>query len=609
MNQRRSLRMIPALALANLRHEWILTLCLVIALAAVIAPLLVLLGLRHGTIETLREQLVQDPVYRELRPLQTREFAPEWFKDVARWPEVEFLTPTILPLSSVVQIVHPENGRVEIFDLVPTADGDPLLLENRGVIPADDEIVLTAESARRLEVGTGDELTVRVTRTRGGRTELAESTVQVGAVLEPRASSLARVYATLDFVLDVEAYKEGYGAVQRGWSGATPEPFLSFDGMVLLLAEPMPPIERTGLIINTGFARIEPLDASDVQRILGLSLPQTFHAYHLYSPGATVTPASLRAVDQKLRGRDRIVLPWAAVEVRADPDAGRIQLIGLSLDEHQADKIGLPILPWGALRDRADDGKRLRSVLLPEQDQTDIGSLTVEGVETLSFTLNPVGKTALNRPVVPVELIGVLRTAAQRAVLFDDQSQQFRMARGGYRGFRMYAASIDDVPPLYERLRALGIEVQAEVETISRIQVLDAGLSRLFWLIATLGIGGGTAVLIASLYAAVERRRKDLGMLRLIGLARSSVFFFPIVQGASIAGLGLLAGFAGYAGLATAINRTFADDLQAGQRFCALPGGQVPFIILVTLALAGAASLVAAWCTTRIDPAEVIRDQ
>src|SRR5690606_39362760 len=72
----RPLRLVSALAAHSLRHEWILTLCLVIALAAVIAPLLVLLGLKHGTIETLRDRLVEDPVFRSeehTSELQSRE--------------------------------------------------------------------------------------------------------------------------------------------------------------------------------------------------------------------------------------------------------------------------------------------------------------------------------------------------------------------------------------------------------------------------------------------------------------------------------------------------------------------------------------------------------
>ena len=47
----RVVRLVPGLAMADLRHEWILTLCLVIAVAAVVAPLLILPGLKHGTVQ------------------------------------------------------------------------------------------------------------------------------------------------------------------------------------------------------------------------------------------------------------------------------------------------------------------------------------------------------------------------------------------------------------------------------------------------------------------------------------------------------------------------------------------------------------------------------
>ena len=120
------LRDIASLALSHLLHEWILTFCLVIALSSVIAPLLVLLGLKYGTIQTLRERLVEDPVFREIRPSQTREFTPQWFEELSLWPGVGFFTPTILPLSSVISVVHNGSKNTELFDLIPTAAGDPL---------------------------------------------------------------------------------------------------------------------------------------------------------------------------------------------------------------------------------------------------------------------------------------------------------------------------------------------------------------------------------------------------------------------------------------------------------------------------------------------------
>lgn len=607
------LRLIPSLAASHLRHEWILTLCLVIALAAVIAPLLVLFGLKHGTIQTLRDRLVEDPVFREIRPARTREFAPDWFTTMSERQEVAFLTPTILPLSSVVSVKISGTGRTELLDLVPTAPGDPLLLENRGTIPTEGEVVLTAQGARICNTSAGEEITLLVSRTRGGRTEQAEAALRVAAVLDARAGSLARIFAPLDFVLDVEAYKEGYGAAHRGWAGSSPRPYPSFDGAVLALPAPLPPITRTGLIINTGFGSISERTPDQASELLGFVPPKTTTLYELTIPGGTVTATNLAAIDRKLRGRTRVLLPYVRDPVLHLSPEKQVRPVGLSLTPDHTRLLGVPPLPWEPFfpgRRPAQDPSL--QCLWPEGDGQKPGSripVTSRGAAELSFELTIAGTTSMSRPVIPAELLGMLHTAAGRAVSFDPKTKQFAMARGGYRGFRLYARSIDDVPRLVRELEDQGIDVVAEEEAILRIQTLDQGLSRLFRLIALLGVFGGTAVLVASLYAAVERRRRDLGVLRLLGFARSHVFFFPVAQGIIIAVLGLGAGFGGYAVLAASIDRTFTAELAAGEAFCSLPPAYIPLFFLLTVTLAAVASLAAAWRATRIDPAEAIRDQ
>lgn len=613
MNARsRPLRQIPALAASHLCHEWILTLCLVVALAAVISPLLVLLGLKYGTIQTLRERLVEDPVFREIRPTQTREFVPRWFDEVSAWAGVGFLTPTILPLSSVVQVVAREEGKNELFDLVPTAPGDPLLLENGAPVPAEGEVVITSEAARRCRLEAGGAITVRISRSRGGRSEQVEVALKVIAVLDPRAGALPRVYAPLSFVLDVEAYKEGYGAPARGWAGQTPDPYASFDGAVLLLAKPLFPIARTGLIINTGFGRIAEVSGEKIQELFGFLPPPGFAAYDLTAPGGSVTASNLQAVDQKLRGQEKVLLPYAqGIELMIEGEA--LPPIGISLDGEQGTLLRVEPPPWGGNRGNLSKNGVLLQMLWPSAKppaKEDAVAVSFAGMDgALAFNLHLTGSTSLPRPVVPVELLGVLRTATQRKVFFDKEMERFQMARGGFRGFRLYARSIDDVPPLYGKLKAQGVEVTAEVAAIERIRTLDRGLSRLFWLISLLSLFGGTSVLVSSLYAAVERRRRDLGVLRLLGFARWHVFFFPVAQGLIIAALGLVAGFGGYGVLALAINRAFSSQLAPGEAFCFLPASSIPLFSLATILLAALASLVAAWRATCIDPAEVIREQ
>ncbi len=597
------------LAAAHLRHEWVLTLCLVSALAAVLAPLLILMGLKEGTIETLRDRLVQDPVYREIRPAITRNFDEQWLRQLQGKPGVAFMTPTILPASSMIHLSSGDSDS-ELMDLVPTDSGDPLLLENGAAIPQNGECVLSSEAARRLGTKAGETIVARVTRSRAGRLETAEERLRVIAVLSTRAGNLARVYTPLDFVVDVESYKEGRGIARRGWNGESARPYMSFDGVVVLSETPLDPVTRTGLVVNTGLLKADSMTAVSFKSLTGLGLPDGWHAYDLNIPAGAVNFSSIKALQRKLRGRGAVVFPYAR-EMELELPNGQLAVMGLSISAELARKLDWPVPPWGQLSDRALDSGRLLQAVLPNDmfDQSSELQVVFTGVARLELPLKVAGASSLKTALIPAELMGMLRTGVERKVSYQPESGGLVLERAGYRGFRLYGETIDDIPALVEHLRSGGLEVVAEVDAIERIQVLDRGLSRLFWLIAVLGVVGAGAVLVASLYAAVERERKDLGVLRLIGLARTDVFLFPVFQGALIAILGVAIGWLGYWCLAQVINSAFGHELAVGQAICRLPAGYSWLALAATLALAVCSSLIAAWKATLIDPAEAIREE
>ena len=599
---------VARLAMADLRHEWILTLCLVLAIGAVIAPLLLLMGLKHGTIATLRHELVQDPQFREIRPTKTREYANDWFTQYASMPEVEFLVPTILAASSIISVVKPGTRRTLIYDLLPTQTDDPLILENGGVIPGEGQCVLTDAGAKELGLTVGDRVQVRATRIRGGRRESGRQELEIVAVLGPRASSLNRLYAPLNFVLDVEAYKEGMAVPARGWSGGTPRPSPSYDGLMVLLPRALSPVQESGLVINTGLTRIRKADTDALQDRTGLVLPSGYALYDLSTRQKAIQLSSLGAVEDKLRGKRAIVLPYLRNLVLHLGADRAVPVMGLSVNAEEARRLGLAPLPWGRFEPTAST-ERLRQILV---DDLPPGQL-VEAVygdaqgAALRMPLRVSGASPAGHALIPAELAGVLRTANRRAVRFDHETGDFVLQRAGYRGFRLYTRSIDDVLPMVDRLRAEGVEVIAQIEAIERVQVLDRGLTRIFWLVAIVGIGGGIAALIASLYAAVERKQHELSVLRLIGLARRQVFRFPVYQGATLALFSVALALAAYFSLAAVINRVFAADLDLGERICDLPGSYLLATVFATLAVAVLSSLLAAWRTTTIDPGEALR--
>jgi putative ABC transport system permease protein len=445
-------------------------------------------------------------------------------------------------------------------------------------------------------------------------------TLRVVAVLDPRAGTLPRLYAPLPFVLDVEAYKEGRAVPARGWSGDTPVPPLRFDRVLVLLPAPLDPIVRSGLAVNTGLAATSVVDRARVADLTGLALPQEWQALEMDAPHASVGRESLAAVADKLRGRGAIVLP-VVDPITVTLDGRTVALRGLSLAPHQAEALGRAPTPWGGLAPDARDAARLTRVLLPADGSGPAGvagaavpldsgppadltvPLTVDGLAPPA----PPAPPAVAGALVPVGLLAVLRAATHRPITYSD-TRGFVLGRVGYRGFRLYAATIDDVAGLTERLRADDIAVIARTDDIQRVRILDEGLTRLFRLVAILGVGGGVAVLIASLYAAVERKRRDLAILRLIGLRRSAVFRFPVVQGVTLALLGLALAVGAALILAGVINSRFADALGQGQALCELTPETIGWAVLAVCVLSILSATVAALKTTRIEPGEAIRD-
>ncbi|HKU99161.1 MAG TPA: hypothetical protein VJR58_27960, partial [Vineibacter sp.] len=122
----RDLGRIVALALADARHEWRATLCLVLALAAVLAPLLVLFGLRFGVVQTLTERLANDPRNLEIVPIGAGRFDKAWFDRARTWPEVAFVIPRTRAIAASMDLLNPGGSAVNV-EMIPTAPGDPLL--------------------------------------------------------------------------------------------------------------------------------------------------------------------------------------------------------------------------------------------------------------------------------------------------------------------------------------------------------------------------------------------------------------------------------------------------------------------------------------------------
>jgi putative ABC transport system permease protein len=615
---RRPPGLVLGLSSADARHEWILTLCLILAIAAVLSPLLLLFGLKYGTIETLRRRLIDDPRNREIRPMASTTFARDWFDTWGRRPDVAFLVPLTRQIAATVSATVKDSSTRADLDLIPSAPGDPLLTENGCVPPAEGEVVVTHFAAEALGAKPGDTLVVAATRIKGSQYEKGEISLKVAGVLPVSAGATRALYSTLPLLENVERYKDGQAVPEYGWKGAVAGAYPVYNGVVISLPAPLDKVEEYQLCNNTGFTRIERLEPDQLAARAGVSMATNRVAYLLASARRPVGEDSVVSVRNRLRGRQAALMPWVeAIPARLVFDGAatpvEMRLLALSSDNTSAKAVALsPAPPW-ADKPRLEDGTF--PILLPEGlaiPTNAVCRLSVTNAEqVLDFPVTVVPQRAPAGDVayVPAHLAGVLRLLDSRNLRYEPAQREFILFRRGYAGFRMYAKTIDQVDGLRRELEATGLPVSTAAEDIQRVQEMDRYLTLIFWLIAAVGIAGSIASLVASLYASVERKKRALSVLRLLGLSGPTLFRFPIYQGLMMAGGAFLVATGFFHGMAFAINRLFQAHLRPGESFCHLPPQHLAAAFGFTLVLAALAALVAVARLARIEPAEALRDE
>jgi putative ABC transport system permease protein len=248
------------LAMKDLWHEKLITINLILGTAAIIAPLLILFGIKFGTIATMTNRLVNDPKNLEIRPLSSRSYTPSWFEAVKKNAKIDFIIPMTRQLSSSVMIETLSSKKTVTADLVSTQKGDPLLLQNGGVIPDKKSCVINYSLAEELGLKKGDMLKCSVTRYIKRKMQKDTIVLKVAAVLSPRAGFIKSIYVPLEIVENIEKYKDGLAVPQWGWKGNVSQAYPVYDGVFISVPKVLDRVEQIKLISGTGFAYMHAID-------------------------------------------------------------------------------------------------------------------------------------------------------------------------------------------------------------------------------------------------------------------------------------------------------------------------------------------------------------
>ena len=403
----RHLKLVARLAFADYRHEWLISGCAVLALAAVMIPLLVLFGLKYGIITNLLDPLVQNPRYREIAPIGGGSYGPDWFESMRARSDVAFVVPRTRSLAASIKMraVDSEIGRIIDVELVPSAVGDPVLSDTSAAPVGFGEVVLAATSAEKLSVAAGDSIEGLVTRTRRDRQESVRLPMTVVAIAPITAFARDGVFVSGELIAAVEDFLDGRAVPALGWDGAAP------------------------------------------------------------------------------RGADRT-----------------------------------------------------------------------------------------------------------------------------FAGFRLYARGIEDVAAIRDDLMDRDIEVRTSIADIALVQSLDRNLSVAYWIIAIIAIGGYCVSFATSVWANVNRKRREFSALRLTGFPTQGIVWFPILQAGFTAAFAWLFACIVFLAAQGMLNALFASTIGGGQAVCRLEVSHLLVALGATLTAAVLAAIVGGRRVAQLEPSIGLRE-
>lgn len=568
------------------------TFCLVTALAAVLCPVVLMLGLKHGTVENLRQGLLREPSNLEIRPKSSLLVDNDLLERIRSFEGTEFVIPKTRSLGSASVELRMEGRQVEV-DLIPTGEGDPLLVAHRQLQPGKDETVLTSSAAKLLDATKGDEVTMTLgRRTEQGAGESVSLTLTVRGVLPPEATTIRAAYVPLSLLSAVEEYRENLAVTAYGWSGPESQQAESiYDGFVWMPDGLVSPDVPGRLCVLTGFLSHRSVERGDIAASPDF-LEIIERGILFFNENNPQPISSIKAAGSIQRGR---FYPWCKPrEIRLANTDGKFSPYRVCtwLETEAADASPKILTDQGG-----DIGM---TVQLAATSPT--GEIIIPCEVTTSTVRVPKG-TVFAFPA----FMGILRHLDTRSVAWDPSTSRFLLGRRGFSSFRLYARDLASVEPLATRLTSMGIDCTSEGAKIARVLRFDRDLTKLFWLVGVFSLSGGGAALILSLIGAIERRRRDHAMLRMLGLPRAWLFFLPLVEALFVASAAFGVAITVYHINAAIINRLFSNLGENGQGFCHLPLKLQISVYLWTFLPAVAGALVAGTRMIRMPLSETIR--
>jgi putative ABC transport system permease protein len=212
------------LAMRDYLHEWVLSGCYVLALAAVLLPLLVMFGLKTGIISNLLSPLKEDPRYRQIVPGSSGHYDVDWFETMQQRADVAFVIPKTRSIAATIRLRVPDSevGRIIDVELIPSGPGDPALAGGSAEPRGYDEVILSVDAAEKLGVKSGNSMEGIISRVYQDESETVILPLKVVGIANVAAFSRDGLFVSIDLLTAVEDFRDGRAVKHLNWKGSQP---------------------------------------------------------------------------------------------------------------------------------------------------------------------------------------------------------------------------------------------------------------------------------------------------------------------------------------------------------------------------------------------------
>ena len=213
---------------------------------------------------------------------------------------------------------------------------------------------------------------------------------------------------------------------------------------------------------------------------------------------------------------------------------------------------------------------------------------------------------------VPIPLlIGVedYRDGIQTPVFPEANGKLNEYSRENFARARIYAKSLDDVAPLALKLREqFHIDTRTESKAIENVKAIDSVLNVIFMVIAFTSVVGCVLSLIGAFLANIDRKRKDIAVLRLIGFQQSAVGIYLVFQAIVLSSIAFILSYGLYLFGSQLFNQILGTSLSGSHFVSRLAPIHLCLAFIFSFLLAGVVAAIGAVRAVKIQPAESLRD-